>query len=80
MARNEWTSEEAGRIASQRLQVFIESRHVATVIVSRPYGLQRIPVHGLGWQLAEIAQLSDGQRKELCSKWMYIHEARVDQP
>jgi hypothetical protein len=37
-------------------------------------------VHGLGWQLAEIAQLSDGQWKELCSKWMYIHEARVDQP
>lgn len=77
---DEWTSEDAGRIASQRLQVFIESRHVAAVIVSRPYGFQRIPVHGLGWQLAEIAQLSDGQRKELCSKWMYIHEARGDQP
>jgi len=77
---DEWTSEETGRIASQRLQVFIESRRVAAVVVSRPYGFQRIPVHGLGWQLAEIAPLSKAQRKELCSKWMSIHAARVEQP
>jgi hypothetical protein len=77
---DEWTSEQAGRIAGQLLQVFVESRHVAAVIVSRPYGFHRIPVHGPGWQLAEIAPLSDGQRKELCSKWISIHERRIEQP
>jgi hypothetical protein len=77
---DEWASEQAGRIASQLLQVFVESRRVAALIVSRPYGFHRIPVHGLGWQLAEIAPLSDGQRKELCSKWISVHEARIEQP
>jgi hypothetical protein len=74
---DEWTSEESGRIASQLLQVFAQTHHVAVVLASRPYGFRRIGVHGEGWQLGELAGLSSVQRKELCTRWFSIR-ASVD--
>jgi hypothetical protein len=69
---DEWVNEESGRNACHMLQVFVEARDLAIVITSRPYGLQRIPIHGSGWQVGTLAGLSPEQRQELCSKWFKI--------
>jgi hypothetical protein len=77
---DEWESEVAGRTASNLLQTFIEERNVAAVVVSRPYGFERIGVHGAGWQVAELAPLSSEQQQELTLKWLRIrhHTIRLD--
>lgn len=69
---DEWVNEESGRNACQMLQVFVEARDLAIVITGQPYGLQRIPIHGSGWQVGTLAGLSPEQRQELCSKWFKI--------
>ncbi|MGH7778484.1 MAG: hypothetical protein ACREQR_01480 [Candidatus Binataceae bacterium] len=72
---DEWTDEAAGRLACDRLQVFIEHRDVSAIVVSRPYGLTRMTGFGSGWQAGELASLSDAQRSELSAKWFRIRHS-----
>jgi energy-coupling factor transporter ATP-binding protein EcfA2 len=69
---DEWTSQEAGQMAVQRLQWFVESRNLAAVVVSRPYGYERIGLKDSKWQVAELAPLSQEQKQELSLKWLSI--------
>jgi hypothetical protein len=73
---DEWTSEEAGRIAAQKLQRFVEARTLPAVVVSRPYGYERLGFNGSSWQVSELAQLSHGQKFDLCRKWLSIWDQR----
>lgn len=66
---DEWTTEEAGAIAVQRLQVFVERQQVPAIVTSRPHGFERLPVSGEGWQIAHLAPLSDTQRRAFVRKW-----------
>ena len=69
---DEWTDEAAGRLACQRLQVFVQQNDLSAIVVTRPYGYARMPRFGSGWQAAELAALSDKQRAELCAKWFHL--------
>ncbi len=69
---DEWTDETAGRIACDRLHVFIELRDLSAIVVTRPYGFTRLPLFGGGWQAGDLASLSDRQRSELCQKWFRL--------
>ena len=69
---DEWTDQAAGRLACQRLQVFVEEHDLSAIVVTRPYGYARMPRFGRGWQAAELAGLSDKQRAELCAKWFRL--------
>jgi hypothetical protein len=77
---DEWTSEETGRIAVQKLQWFVESRNLPAIVVSRPYGYERIGLNGASWQVSELAPLSQEQKRELCLKWLSIWHARRSNP
>lgn len=66
---DEWTTKEAGAIAVQRLQVFVERQQVPAIVTSRPHGFERLPVSGAGWQVGHLAPLSDIQRKSFVRKW-----------
>lgn len=66
---DEWTSEEAGAVAVQRLQVFVEHHNVPAVVTSRPHGFERLPIGEDAWQVARLAPLSDGQRRAIAQVW-----------
>ena len=67
---DEWGSEQAGRDACHLLQVFIEDRHLAAIVTSRPYGVERLPAFsGRAWQQARLAPLDDLQKLGLAIKW-----------
>lgn len=74
---DEWTSEEAGAIAVQRLQVFVEHHNVPAIVTSRPHGFERLPIGGETWQVARLAPLSDVQRGAIAQVWFahWEHES-----
>jgi len=69
---DEWTDESAGRIACDRLHVFIELRDLSAIVVTRQYGLTQLPLFGGGWHAGGVASLSDGERSDLCQKWFRL--------
>ena len=69
---DEWTDEDSGRLACQRLQVRLDQNDLSAIVVTRPYGYVRMPRFGNGWQAADLAQLSDQQRTEVCQKWFRL--------
>jgi hypothetical protein len=69
---DEWTDEDSGRLACQRLQVLLDQNDLSAIVVTRPYGYVRMPRFGNGWQAAYLAQLSDQQRTEVCQKWFRL--------
>ena len=69
---DEWTDEDSGRLACQRLQVLLDQNDLSAIVVTRPYGHVRMPRFGNGWQAAYLAQLSDQQRTEVCQKWFRL--------
>jgi NACHT domain len=69
---DEWTDEDSGRLACQRLQVLLDQNDLSAIVVTRPYGYVRMPRFGNGWQAADLAQLSDQQRTEVCQKWFRL--------
>jgi len=66
---DEWTSEPAGRIAVQKLQVFVETRDVPVLVTSRPHGFRKLSMGQEGWDLCQLAPLSASQQTELCNIW-----------
>ena len=66
---DEWTNESAGKIALDRLQVFVRQRKVGAIVTSRPHGYKRLGMQGDGWQVGELCELSVVQQKELATIW-----------
>lgn len=66
---DEWTNESAGKIALDRLQVFVRQRKVGAIVTSRPHGYKRLGMQGDGWQVGELCELSVTQQKELATIW-----------
>jgi hypothetical protein len=71
---DEWSNDTAARIALQRLQVFIEQRHVPSVAASRPQGLNRTGISLAGWAVAELAGLTSEQQRRLALAWFRFRE------
>ncbi|MEI6152621.1 MAG: NACHT domain-containing protein [Deltaproteobacteria bacterium] len=65
---DEWTNEQAAKIALDRLLVF-EQRNVPVIVASRPHGFARLGVHQAGWQIGELCEFSFGQQKQLAQLW-----------
>jgi energy-coupling factor transporter ATP-binding protein EcfA2 len=68
---DEWTTLEAGAIASSMLQVFLETHPVKAIATTRPFA--GVTVHGADWQSAEIAPLTTDQQSEVCRKWFTLN-------
>jgi len=66
---DEWTNEEAARLALDTLQVFIAQRHVPAVVTSRPHGFDRLGMQVAGWQIGELSDFSPIQQQQLARVW-----------
>lgn len=77
---DEAVNEQAGSIALQELQVYVQTKNVAVLVTSRPQGVQRLPITGEGWQIGDLAPLSMEQQAELCFKWFTIFVGRNGVP
>lgn len=70
---DEWTSEDAAKIALHRLQVFITQHDVPTVLTSRPHGFAKLGEPLPGWSRGSLAALSPTQQRQLvdalCLSW-----------
>ena len=73
---DEWSSEAAARVALQLLQRFSESQNPRIVVASRPHGFRRALVQTEGWQVGELAPLTDKQRFDVATKWFRIRATR----
>jgi len=67
---DEWTTMEAGAVASSMLQVFLETHPVKAIATTRPFA--GVSVHGPDWQAAQIAPLTTDQQSDLCRKWFIL--------
>jgi len=66
---DEWTNEEAARLALDTLQVFIAQRHVPAVVTSRPHGFDRLGMQVAAWQIGELSDFSPIQQQQLARVW-----------
>ena len=76
---DEWTNEEAARVALERLQVFIAQRHVPAVVTSRPHGFDRLGMQAAGWQIGELSDFSPTQQRQLAHVW-FLHKNTATSP
>jgi NACHT domain len=66
---DEWTSEDAARLAVARLRVFAEQSSVPVVLTSRPQGFQILSAELPGWKVSELAPLSEPQQLGVAERW-----------
>lgn len=66
---DEWTNVSAGKIALDKLQVFVSQHEVPTIATSRPLGFSKLGMPTAGWQVTEIADFSKPQQEELVHMW-----------
>jgi energy-coupling factor transporter ATP-binding protein EcfA2 len=64
---DEWSTIEAGEVAANLLQVFLQTHHAKAIATTRPF--TAVTLHGPEWQIAEIAPLTVAQQSELARKW-----------
>jgi hypothetical protein len=74
---DEWTTEDAARIARDLLQVFVDQQRAAAVVSTRPYGYARVPITGEGWQVGRLAPLSPSQQRDISTRW-FVARHRVE--
>lgn len=67
---DEWTTEEAGTLAVQLLQVFIKTHKAVVIATSRAHS--GLTLHGSEWQTATLAGLSKGQKRDLSRRWFEL--------
>jgi len=75
---DEWTSEDAAKIALHRLQVFITQHDVPAVLTSRPDGFARLGESLPGWARGSLAALSPAQQRQLVDVWCLSWQAAID--
>jgi predicted NACHT family NTPase len=66
---DEWTSEQAARIAVAQLRVFAQLQGVPIVLTSRPHGFRMLSSELPGWRVIELAPLSDVQQLTMAVRW-----------
>lgn len=72
---DEYRDETAATVALDQLKVFVRQRDVPAVVTSRPHGFDRLGMQSAGWRIAELAEFSTAQQKELARMW-FSHRAR----
>ncbi|RCS46488.1 NACHT domain-containing protein [Bremerella cremea] len=66
---DEWESEETAGIALNKLQVFVEQRNIPVVASSRPGGFRKLGIPTDQWQVADLADFSTDQQRQLAATW-----------
>jgi hypothetical protein len=66
---DEWTSEDAARIALKQLAVFAEGNNVTVIATSRPDGFKALAADLKSWKTVELAPFSRDQQLELARRW-----------
>ena len=66
---DEWTNVSAGKIAIEKLQLFVSQHQVPTIATSRPLGFNRLGMSTAEWQITELADFSEPQQKKLVHTW-----------
>ena len=66
---DEWSAEQAARLALQTLLTYVEVHQVPTVASGRPLGLRKIGTLPQSWKTAELAPLSSAQQRALAQAW-----------
>ncbi len=61
---DEWTNENAARIALNKLQVFINQRSIPAVVASRPHGFVRLGMEEAGGRSRNFADLTPSATAE----------------
>lgn len=73
---DEWTNKSAAQIALNRLEVFLRDRGTAAVVTSRPAGFQQLSLPLENWNIAQVADFSSDQQRQLARVWF---KAQVSQ-
>ncbi|MBN1208761.1 MAG: NACHT domain-containing protein [Myxococcaceae bacterium] len=76
---DEWSSQDAARIALTRLQVFVEQADATALVTSRPDGFKQIAGCLQGWKAVDLAALSHAQQVDLAHRW-FSKLADADSP
>ncbi|HEY9225760.1 MAG TPA: NACHT domain-containing protein, partial [Gemmatimonadaceae bacterium] len=66
---DEWSSEDAARIALAQLHVFAKQQECPVIVTSRPHGFERLASEFGGWTVADLAPLSHAQQVALARQW-----------
>ncbi|MGC2236180.1 MAG: NACHT domain-containing protein [Pyrinomonadaceae bacterium] len=66
---DEYTDDNAGRIALFRLQNFVEQRNLPAIITSRPHGFEKLSLSMLGWEIGKLSSFSLIQQEKLARIW-----------
>lgn len=66
---DEWSAEQAARLALQTLLTYVEVHRIPIVASGRPLGLRKIGTLPQSWRTAELAPLSRLQQRELAQIW-----------
>lgn len=66
---DEWSAEQAARLALQTMLTYVDVHKIPTITSSRPLGLQKIGMLPGSWKTAELAPLSRSQQRALAQTW-----------
>ena len=66
---DEWSSEDAAKLALNRLKIFVKDSKIPLIITSRPHGFERLGIREMEWQTGYLSDFSTEQQKELCKIW-----------
>lgn len=75
---DEWTTENAARIAAHLLQVYVQADDIPVLAAGRPHGVRRLELRGGRWNAAEIAELDSRQQRQIARVWAEIRLAAAD--
>jgi hypothetical protein len=67
---DEWASPDLARLCVDRLEVFAGAKHVNLVASSRPFSTAELPLDRQRWRQAELAPLSQDQRRDFIVRWL----------
>jgi hypothetical protein len=73
---DEWTSEEAARVALAQLRVFSEYHRVPVLVTGRPQGFSLLASEFPGWRVVHVAPLSRDQQVRFARRWFELREER----
>ncbi|MBU2043385.1 MAG: NACHT domain-containing protein [Alphaproteobacteria bacterium] len=66
---DEWSAEQAARLALATLLTYVEVHQIPTIVSGRPLGLRKIGTLPQSWKTAELAPLSSVQQRALAHTW-----------
>lgn len=70
---DEYSNDEAAKVAINHLEVFIRSNNVSAIATTRPHGFEKMGAILSAWQKSKISDFSINQQRELSRIWFSVN-------